>query len=158
MWENPVTYLVALGAIGALIRAGMWIGAMNEHKGAATKFMTEIRDDLKTIRKDIKLIFRRIPVPDFGGSPRRLTDYGKNISDAVAAPAWAKEEAESLRSRVTDKQPFEIDEISRAYVGELELSPSIRQAAYEGGYLIEHVRTVLAIVLREELIRQTGVA
>ena len=141
--NHPVT-LVAIGsAVGWLL---IWIGGMKEHKKTVTEFMTEIREDIKT------LLNRVPPAPATTNGPLRLTDYGEEISAALDAPSWAKRQAEGLRSGVLGKQPYEIDEVSSAYVREYEFSASIREAAYEHGIKDENVRTVLAIVLRDELI------
>ena len=82
-----------------------------------------------------------------------MTDYGDKISDAVDAPAWAKEQVGGLKAQVVGKRPFEIEEISFAYAQEYEFGLSMREAMYEGGYSGEHTRVVLGIVLRDELIR-----
>lgn len=94
--------------------------------------------------------------PATAASPLRLTDYGEEISTAVSAPSWAEETAETLRSQVMDKQPYEIAEVSYAAGQEYTLSPQVREAMYEHGYSDDHVRTVLGIVLRDELFGESS--
>ena len=93
--------------------------------------------------------------PAASASPLRLTDYGEEISTAVSAPSWAEETAETLRRQVTDKQPYEVAEVSYDAGQEYTLSPQVREAMYEYGYSDDHVRTVLGIVLRDELIGES---
>ena len=96
------------------------------------------------------------PVPATAASPLRLTNYGEAISAAVSATVWAQQKAETLRSQVRGKQPYEIAELSFAAGQEYALGPQVREAMYEYGYLHDHVRTVLGIVLRDELFRESS--
>lgn len=146
MWDNPVTYLAILGGGTALVTAGVWVGSMNEHKSTVADFMAEIRDD-------VKKILRRLPTPIEPTSPLSLTEYGEAIAEAVGAARWVEEHAETVRGRATGKPAFEVQEITFAYAREeYELSPSIREAMYEHGYTGDHVRAVLGVVLRDELL------
>lgn len=124
-----------------------WIGGIKEHKSSVTKFMSEIREDIKTI-------LRRLPAePITPKSPLALTGYGEEIAAAVGALRWAMEHVESVRDRVVGKPAYEVEEISFAYAREeYELSSSMREVMYENGYSGEHVRAVLGVVLRDELI------
>lgn len=98
------------------------------------------------------------PVPATIASPLRLTEYGENISAVVDAPLWASQHVTTLSEKVRDKRPYEIEEISFAFAEQYDPSPSMRDAMWEHGYSIEHVRTVLGIVLRDELLRHSEVA
>lgn len=159
MWDNPVTYLVALGAVGALVKAGMWIGSMNEHKSTVVDFMADIRKDLRQLRLDVGKLLGK-PVPIKTDSPLALTDYGKELSEKLDAVNWAKMEAVSLRSQDTGTEPFEIEEFSFEYVRKeyptvRDLARSLRAAIYEHGLDRDHVYDVLALELRDELIRRS---
>ena len=141
-WVAIVVVAVAI-ALGRLL---MWIGGIKEHKSEATKFMKEIRKDIK------KVLLRLPPIPAAETSPCRLAGYGERIRDEVGATAWAEQEADILRPRVASKEPYEIEEISVAHAREASLSPEMRRAAYENGFSHEHIRVVLGLELRDELI------
>lgn len=51
---NPLTWVLALAVAGALIRTGMWIGAVNADRHS-------FKASLEEIRKDIKKILKRLP-------------------------------------------------------------------------------------------------
>lgn len=36
---NPLVYVLALAVVTALIRIGMWVGGVNEHRRVVTGFM-----------------------------------------------------------------------------------------------------------------------
>ena len=93
--------------------------------------------------------------PATNASPLQLTDYGEEISAAVNAPLWAKQTAKTLRSQVMGKQPYEIAELSFDAGQKYTLSSQVREAMYEHGYSDDHIRTVLGIVLRDELIGES---
>lgn len=88
-------------------------------------------------------------------SPVSLTEYGEKIAQAVNASAWARKHAEVVQGRVAGKAAYEVEEISFSYAREEhELSPSMREIMYEHGYSGEHVRSVLGVMLRDELLRR----
>lgn len=143
--DTPAVLIV--GAATGLAWLLLWIGGIKEHKSSVTKFMTEIRED-------IKKILNRLPADPIGAkSPLSLTDYGEKIAEAVGAKSWAREHAEIVRGRVVGKPAYEVEDVSFAYArDELVLSPSMREVMYEHGYSSEHVRSVPGVVLRDELI------
>ena len=155
-WDHPG---VLLAIATALVTATAWMTGiykngkhtqrdLDEYKGTVSGFMAEIRDD-------IKKILHRLPAYPIGTtSPLSLTDYGEEIAAAVNALPWAREHVELVKGRAAGKPAYEIEEISFAYAREEhELSPSMREVMYEHGYSGEHVRSVLGLVLRDELIR-----
>ena len=56
---------------------------------------------------------------------------------------------------MTGKPAYEVQDISFDYAREeYEFSPSMREAMYEHGYSGDHVRAVLGVVLRDELLHE----
>ncbi len=138
--------IVAVAVGSGLVWFLMWVGSVKEHKSAVTKFMDEIRDD-------IKKILRRLPAAPVGaGSPVALTDYGEEIAKAIDATEWVRIHADTIRATISGKAAYEIKEISFEYAREQELSPSMREVMYEYGYSGDHVRAVLGVVLRDQLL------
>ena len=144
-WITPAA-VVAVALVGALVKWLLWIGSMNEHKSEASSLLREIR-------ADIKKIFQRLPAEPIGSaSPRALTDYGQRIADAVDAKIWAEREAQNLDAQAEGRRGYEIEDLAFQHVETHELSPDIRETAFEQGFTVAHVRDVLAVVLRDVLL------
>ena len=63
MWENPVTYVVLLGAIGSLVSIGVRIGKINSFKASVENTLAEIKESINSIQDSIEKILLRLP-PD----------------------------------------------------------------------------------------------
>lgn len=138
--------IVVVALVGALVKWLLWIGAMNEHKSEVGEFMREIR-------ADIKRVFQRLPAEPIGAaSPRTLTDYGETIRDVVGAVEWATAEALGLVTKVQGMRGYEIEDLAFDHARSHDLDSDIREAAFEHGFTVDHVRDVLAVVLRDELL------
>ena len=141
----------AVAVVSLIFFAGKWVGGIAEFKKHTMEFIAEIRDDIK------KILERLPPVVVSGGSPLRLTDLGKSISQTVDAAAWAERIAPDLRSRVQGKQPYEIQEVCLNYIRE-EFKPTeeqddkIKACASENGIDAQKVLDVLAVELRDNLL------
>ena len=61
MWENPVTYLVILGAMGSLFSIGIWVARMNAFKSSVEQSLVEIKESIKDIQDTIRKILIRLP-------------------------------------------------------------------------------------------------
>ena len=159
-WINPLTILIATIAVITIIaKLAMWAEKVNQartdfddHKKTLGEFMSEIRDDIKNI------LTRLPPVAVVGGSPLRLTDLGRSISDTLKAAEWAARIACDVKDRIDGKQPYEIQEICFEYVTN-EFQPTVEQeaqmkaCAYENGVETKQVFDVIAVELRDRLLR-----
>ena len=184
-WVAPVGIPTA---IVALITAGVWAGKVIERLGnlkgtadadrkvfqktadddrksfqeAATEDRKRIRQVLDEIRDDIKRIFLRIGRTEAtGGSPLRLTDYGRELLTGIDGKGWAIRLATTLEERVVGMEAYEIQDFCYGYVAN-DLNPSeeeqaaMRRTAYEKAARMEQVRRVLAIELRDRLLELSG--
>ena len=140
--------IFGVAALSALFWLGHWIGKINEHKTGVGKTIDEIR-------KDIKKILKRMPVPTVtGASPLQLTDLGKSISEDLNAEEWAKSIVSSLQDQVKGMLPFEIQEWCLNYV-KYDLQPNASQtlrlnmAAYNNALDLDAVLDVLALEMRD---------
>lgn len=165
---DPRTIIVVLSAIGGI---GYWIGQVNSDRKSFKTFMAEVRGDMAEIRKKFdKILLRLPPTPVAGSSPLRLTDLGEEIAADLNASEWASTLALSLREKVHDMLPFEVDEFchrhveqfySRSGSGHAHKAPSEDMArkvaicAFERGLDRASVRSVLRVVLRDELLKPT---
>ena len=149
--NNPLLWILILGVGSALVAAGKWIGGMDE-------FRRDVRDTLKTIEENIKDIFHLLQPEAIGGSPLRLTDFGRSISEDVGGSAWASETASRLLGQLRDKEAFEVHEYASEYVQDdshftEEFLRKMRECAYNRAAKPEQVRNVLSIELRDALLK-----
>lgn len=142
--------LALLGAVGGLI---YWMGKVQEHKGIVSKFIEEIRGD-------IKKIFERLPATPVGvksGSPLELTDFGRHMAAIMGAQEWADTLAPALQKNLAGKQAFEVDEFSRRYVHEnMRYNERVAKCMYETGAERDGALRVLHVVLRDALLARLG--
>lgn len=160
--DNPVTVLVVLGVIAAVLRVGKWWGDVNSDrsslKDSVEKNSSSIRDLAREIRDDIKKILLKLPSQEVSStSPLRLTEYGEKLASQVNAEEIASLIYPTVRDRLEGKSPYEIQEfcinyvVSRFKPNEEQLR-AIHQCAYENGTGVENVRRVVGIVLRDKIL------
>ena len=144
--------IFGVAALSALFWLGHWIGKVNEHKKGVGKAIEEIR-------KDIKKILKRMPVPTVTGrSPLQLTDLGKSISEDLDAKEWAKDIVPSLQDQVKGMLPFELQDWCMNYVKN-EFQPDASQtlrlnmAAYNNALDLDAVLDVLALEMRDLMLK-----
>ena len=118
--------------------------------------LISLKEVTKQIQEDIKKILLRLPeMPVKSGSPVQLTDFGEKIAESLEAEKWASELAEPLLGEISEKQPFQVDEFCIEYVKTKlteDLEKRVAACAYEFGIDKEGVRSVLRVVLRDELL------
>ncbi len=173
-WLGPVGIPAA---IALLVGVGIWVGKVMERLGniketadadretfqkAITEDRTRVRTILDEIRGDIKKMFHSLgqaeAVPQ---SPLRLTDYGRELLAGIGGEPWAARLATALKDGVQGMEAYEIQEFCFDYV-ENKLEPSddeqaaMRRTAYEKGARMAQVQRVLALELRDRLLRMTG--
>ena len=166
--NNPLWILVVLGVGGAVVRGLFWLRDVQTMKTGWAQFTTktfpdfaqEIRNDIRGLQDEIKRIFERLPENPRtlrSDSPARLSEYGQKIADSLRAKEWATSTATPILPEVVNKRPFEIEEFSRVYVSE-RLDPKaterVAACAYEFGIDRDSVRSVLWVVLRDELLQR----
>ena len=114
--------------------------------------MIEIRSDIKGILKGLS------PSVIASGSPLRLTELGKKVSDSINAAALADKLAETLRTEIVGKLPYEIQEMASTHVKEWtppdDVDRRIKSAAYENGLKKSQILDVIAIELRDKLLQE----
>ena len=156
-----LTVTAVVAGMAALLAAGRWVGGVNNDRRSFHDFVKEMREKfMPEIRQDIKMILQRLPrVPVAGGSPIRLTSYGRDIAAWLEAEEWAEGLAPQLSAQVAGKKPFEIDEFAHDYVRQRlpeEWEEKVAAGAYRFGTDREGVKSVLRVVLRDRLLQQAG--
>lgn len=144
--------IIGLAIAGLVIRLAVWYGAVNADRKNFKEFMEEMR-------KDVKAILSRLPSPPVSSdSPLRLTKFGTEIAEDIEAQSWAERLAPSLVHELVGKEPFEIDRFCIDYVENLgpEWDRKIAKSSYEFGIEESGIKSVLQVVLREEILRIVG--
>lgn len=148
-----VILVFILGGVAYLI---WWMGKMDG-------FRTSVESNIDTIQTDIKRILGLLTkTPYSPGSPIRLNDLGKEISQELGAAEWAKNEADNLIPRVRGKEPYEIQEYCFEYVTMKGFAASeegmkqVQNSAYNHGLDVGQVLRVIGIELRDVLLERVG--
>ncbi len=151
--SNPVTYLLIISIASALITIGIWIGNVNSDRTTCKKFIEEIRNKIDTI-------LGRLPGPLIAkSSPLSLSELGASVSREIGAKDVAKNLSPEIKDRVLGKEPYEVHDICWDYV-KYEFKPSnelfkkIKAYAYEKGFPSGMVFEVIAIELRDILLKE----
>ena len=158
-WAPAVIAVIAI--VTLLVKGGMWIGSVNARLDNTQSRLDTIEALIQEIRRDLRTLFRRLPTSTTTeDSPLRLTDLGKTISEDIGAVPWAIELATELRPQVAGRRPDEIHEFCFEYVyhqfhPDKDLDRAIGMAACENGIDRTEVLDVLAVELRDRLLRET---
>lgn len=150
--DTPLIVLVAVAVLTILYRFARWQGTVDTDLTSIKGFMAEIRGDIKNI-------FHKLPPPiATAHSPMELTEYGETLASQLHAKEWAKQIAPTVLPEVRGKQPFEIYRFCKNFVQELsgEKHPDVLERSYENGITDENMKTVLALVLHDELLKLVG--
>lgn len=141
---------VAVGT--ALFKFARWMGSVDKDRENFKSFMKEVRDDIKDI------LSRLSPPPVARGGPPRLTDFGEENSKSIGAQQWAERLAPTLMHEVGGKEPFEIDRFCIDYVERLgpKWDRKIAESSYEFGIKESGIKSVLHVVLRDEILKIVG--
>ena len=139
------------------MRSKRWRGAF---KGATDNFLRGFREDINSLRDDIKAILLRLPSEAVHrGSSLRLTELGEKVSNELNAAAWAKDQAEKLVDSVKDMSSYEVQDRCFSFV-RTEIKPEdpyhrqIEECAFENGLSITEVFQVIGIERRDHLLNQ----
>ena len=87
-----------------------------------------------------------------------LTEYGEELSKKLHARDWAERVAPTVLAKVLTKKPFEIHNFCKEFAQTLSVEehPDVFERSYENGITYENMKDVLSLVLRDELLKQTG--
>ena len=157
-WVVPV----GLTIVVLLIGVGRWAGNIaatlkhqKENTAADHTVLMKLVDD---IHRDIQQILQRVPLKSTNqGSPLRLTNVGKEISEELCIRKWADRHRYGLVDAVSDKTHYGVQVCCFEYVQEDstftdEEQVAIDGAAYERGIPRQQVLDVYAVELRDTLL------
>lgn len=159
-WSNPSTYIAIVVVLGGIIGAGAGLISIGEWKGKREAFEVEVSKFMSEIRDELKEISQKLPKSSvYSGSPLRLTELGETISDDLKIRAWAEKTALKVVSQTEGKDLYQIQNFCIDFVEKRKYNPpkgflkALRNSAYHKGVPIKTIEKVLAIELRDELLR-----
>ena len=141
----------------------MRYGAVNADRDVFTKFMAEIREDIKAIHAGISRVLARFSETISESSPLTLTEKGQRISEKLDATTVTANLAINLKEGLAGKSPYEIqdfcfDYIRQEFEPDDDFSSAMKDCAFYEGTDLEGVRAVLAVELRNHLLTAFGLA
>lgn len=154
-WITDIRAIIAIvAAVGGI---GYWIGQVNTDRKSFKEFMKELKNDVGEIRNDIKSILSRLSPPIVAGkSPIQLTEYGKELAEKASMHQVASRLAPILLDSIGDFETFEVHDFclnyARSELPETE-ERQVSKGAFEAGASKDDIRLILAILLRNELLR-----
>ena len=155
---------VGAGVITGAVWVALWFRDVNNDRKSFKEFMGKVEEQMGKIEKQIGKMFERLPRPRTiaSDSPLRLTEMGEEIAARLnASEVIEKCIAEDVLGPVAGKTSLKIQEMSFAYFRETfvpsdDLEKIIEACAFDNGISREDVLDVLAIELRDALLRQVG--
>lgn len=146
-----------IAAISGLLYLAHWMGKTSHKTSDMAHSLVGLRDVLVSVRDSLASEDRQIRR---GKSPLQLTKFGQETADAMKATEWAHRQIKSGQFR-TVKRDYEADyyarQIANSDYGE-DTRTVVSIGVYESGLDEASVRAILAIVLREEIIKQINAA
>ena len=150
-WFTNPMFVLALA--GLIVSAIVWVVNVNRDRKDFRELATEIKRALDELLTRIPRVLAE------GRSPAQLTDYGHQIAKESGVDVLARELAPRLRGNVKDREEFEIHDFCTEYVsGRLSAEESriVSKGAFETGRTRQDIEMILAILLRNELVRLAG--
>ena len=149
--------IAVLGVGGLIFWIGQWVGRINERNSDFRKTMEGIGTDVGSIKE---IAVRHFSNVSQSASPAKLTDFGKQVSAGAGAPAWAKQVANEMAKHYRGLEAFEVDQQARDIANRRQTPETKRvvaKAMYEYALDEASVRSILAIELRDAILRQLGI-
>ncbi len=163
-WASPATATLAIvgvlgllgGFIFAIFKIGAWYNSVNTNQKRFDIFIEKIEDKLDQILDRITKLSHETLETE---SPPKLNHLGLEVSEELKASTWANKVASQVISQVRGKKDYQIQkfsfEITRTgTIIDEEMEIKVEICAYERGLVKGDVLDVLAIRLRDELLKR----
>lgn len=163
-WADPakatLAILATLGILGGIgvgiFKIGGWYGSVNSDRKNFKEFIDKVDRKIEELLEKVS----KLPSETLKRtSPIHLTELGESISKELKASHWAKEVAPGLVVQVKGQKAYEIQKFSfdclkrRRSVLTESMEITVEMCAYEHGLGKTEILDVLAIKLRDELLR-----
>ena len=150
----------AFAGIGAaLVSIGIWVGSVITNLKALKEAVAEIKEAVIKIRDDTNSFLHELTSKTLNpGSPLEPNELGQKVSKSIDSPSIVKGIAPSLCERANGKLPYDIQELCFDFIRDEykpveDIEKKIKQCAYDNGISRADVMDVLAVELRDEIIR-----
>ena len=161
-WIGTVIVVATL-----VFKVGSWKGKVDTTLDGHDEELSGFRDEFKEVRAEIQKLtnafIRAHLIPPPGstvseGSPLQLTALGKKISKKINAPSLAAVHVAKLQEQAEGKRDYDIqflgfDFIHNKYQPAPEVDEELKQCAFDNGLALRYVLDVLAIQLRDQLMK-----
>jgi len=158
--ETIITIVVVLsaafGIITLILRIGEWKGNVNSDRENFKSFIEKVEKRLEDIADKISRLSSKTLE---NNSPVSLTELGKSISQEINASNWAEGIALKFVDDLQGSRAYEIEKFSfsclrgnKAVLSEA-MNEKIEICAYEHGLPKTEILDVLAVELRDELLK-----
>ena len=147
-WFQP---MVLLGIIGLFLKL-----RGNAGRGQIDKLTRRVDKLARRVDAIWVFVFGRSSSFLEAKSPVSLTRAGEEVAEEMGAQAWADSAAKTLTKEAGNKEEHELHDMALAFVEDNLESPmaqKLRKIAYARGAQEPEMRLVLAVVLRDTLIR-----
>ena len=157
---GAVATLIAIGV--AIFKVGRWVGVVDTSLKSFKDAVREIKEATKKIQADINgLLYELMSQTLSPGSPLEPNELGKKVSETMGFHSIAKDLAAGLIEKAEDKNQYDIQELCFNFVRDDydpsdEVANNIKECAYENGISRSDVTDVLAVELRDEILRLIG--
>ena len=153
-WALGISVTVVSAAITFAYKFGKWRAEVDSDRLRFSKFMEEIRNDIKD------LLSRLPSSPTTSASPIRLTDLEERISTNINAKSWAEKVANEMVEQTKGFDLLKIQEESfekaQSFEPDKSLLQNMRDSAFREGINLNGVRAVLGVELRDCLLALHG--
>ena len=150
-----------MAAVYAYTKAVIWVTGVNSDRSDFKIFMADVRDKLETIAFALGELGAKRAFVGGSQSPLALNDFGRELSQAFGARAWAETHADDVREKVAGKPAYDIQQFCFGYVTENILNEDdlkrAKEITYNQGTILSNVLRVLAYELRDCLLEGEGV-
>lgn len=154
-FSNPLIYIIpGLAIFGYIVK---WIIKVERWMGKIDESIRLLEEGAREMRTDIKG-FSSIQVVE-KNSPLRLTEAGHSISEALDVKEWATLTAQDVVPKLRWSHPYDIQVFCMDYVDDpsnfdTEFMDRLKYYAYEESLSMSQIRDVLAIELRDAILKE----
>lgn len=159
-----------LSSIAIVLGAGTWVGSITAKTGSFKRTLDEIGTKLDKVVNKLDKVVNKLDIlvdrtrarTTESGSPLKLSEIGRRVSETINAKGIAGEHTSNLVDELRGKKRYEIQDFAFDYVYSdefdlpIETQELLRQCAYDEALPLNDVKVVIALELRDQLIELIG--
>ncbi len=163
-------FWAVIAAVGVIVwKTATWKGATDHRLSSLEKMVPEVYerlDRILTLLMTVKMTVKPGHPVDESGSPKRLNNYGKELSGKIDAKKIAATYAGKMHDETQDMNAYQVQEHCFLFcvgklLADLEKNDKdsfnrISAVAYEDGLEIEKLMQVIGFELRDQVLAMKG--